>query len=147
MLAYHYQNDIMSITIRPKQGVPMILIDKNIKINNVNKVVSEITPSFSGIVNQECKGKLWVDNIDAPRIAIAESFAVGGFAFLGVNENNDDFLNLECFLENELYCYLKNNGSDCFEFSIESEGIRDNILAMFQENSYKQKKNSPSEQM
>ncbi|MDF2905463.1 MAG: acetyltransferase, gnat family [Herbinix sp.] len=118
----------------------MILIDRNNKITNVNKVVSEKSPSFSGIVNQDCKGKLWVDNMEVPRIAIVESFAVGSFAFLGVNEFIKDFVHIKMFLENELYCYLKKTGRECFEFSIESESIRDNILDLFKDKSIQTEK-------
>lgn len=118
----------------------MIQINKDIKLKNVTNVVNEKSPSFSGIVNQECKGKLWVDNIEVPRIAIAGSFAVGSFAFLGTYETNEDFLNLKDFLENELLYHLKINGYDCFEFSIESENIRKNILEMFKDKSIQTEK-------
>ena len=99
----------------------------------MTKVVNEKSPSFSGIVNQECKGKLWVDKIDIPMLAIAESYAVGSFAFLGAQEANINFTNLKDFLETELFVYLIKNGHECFEFSIESECIRTSILKMFQE--------------
>ena len=118
----------------------MIQISKDIKLKNVTNVVNEKSPSFSGIVNQECKGKLWVDNIEVPRIALVESFAVGSFAFLGTYETNEDFLNLKDFLENELFYHLKKNGYDCFEFSIESENISNNILEMFKTKSIQTEK-------
>lgn len=71
----------------------MIQISKDIKIKDVTNVVNEKNPSFSGIVNQECKGNLWVDNIEKPRIAIAESYAAGSFAFLGIYRiEEEDFL-------------------------------------------------------
>jgi hypothetical protein len=113
----------------------MIQISRDIKINNVINVVNDNSPSFSGIVIQVCKGKLWVDDIDVPSIAIAESSAVGSFAFLGIYETDEVFTNLKVFLENELFCQLKNNGYDCFEFSIESENIRKNILDLFKDKS------------
>lgn len=123
-----------------KWGLLMIQINKDIKIKNVTNIVNEKSPSFSGIVNQECKGKLWVDNIEVPRIAIAESYAVGGFAFLGTNDTNEDFVKLKDFLENELFYYLKNSEYDCFEFSIESENIRNNILEMLKDKSIQTEK-------
>ena len=111
----------------------MIQITKEMKIQDITNIVNEYSPSFSGIVSRECKGKLWVDNLEKPRIAIAESYAVGSFAFLGTYEANEDFLHLKDFLENELFHYLKNNGYDCFEFSIESDKIHKNILEIFNE--------------
>jgi hypothetical protein len=116
----------------------VIQISKDKKIIDVTNVVNEKSPSFSGIVNRECKGNLWVDNIEEPRVAIAESYAVGGFAFLGVT--NGDFLNLKGFLENELFHYLKKNGHDCFEFSIESDSLQKNILDIFNDKSIQTEK-------
>jgi hypothetical protein len=113
----------------------MIQINRDIKIKDVTNIVNEKSPSFSGIVNQECKGKLWVDNYEKPKIAVAESYAVGSFAFLGTYETNEDFLNLKDFLENELFHHLKKNGYDCFEFSIERESMRNNILEIFKSKS------------
>ena len=99
-----------------------------------------MAPSFSGIVNQECKGNLWVDNDEVPGIAIAESFAVGGFAFLGIYESKEEFLRLKDFLEKDLFYRLKEAGNDCFEFSVESNQMRENILGMFQEKSIQSEK-------
>lgn len=48
----------------------MIQISKDTKIIDVTNVVNEKSPSFSGIVNRECKGKLWVDNIEKPRMQL-----------------------------------------------------------------------------
>ena len=109
----------------------MILIDKDIRIKDVTNVINEKAPSFSGIVNQECKGNLWVDNIEKPKIAIAESYAVGGFAFLGTYEAEEDFVKLKAFLENDLFHRLKMNGYHCFEFSVESDYIHKYILEIF----------------
>jgi hypothetical protein len=121
-------------------GLLMIQISKDIKIKDVTNVVNEKSPSFSGIVNRECKGKLWVDNIEEPRLAIAESYAVGSFAFLGTYETNEDYLNLKDFLENELFHHLKKNGYECFEFSIESENIHKDILEIFKDKSIQAEK-------
>ncbi len=67
----------------------MILVNKNTKLKNVANIVNESSPSFSGIVSQECKGKLGVNDIEIPTIAIAESYAVGSFAFLGKYKTNE----------------------------------------------------------
>lgn len=109
----------------------MIQIDSNMKIINVTNIVNEKCPSFSGIVNQECKGKLWVNYLEIPTIAIAESNAVGSYAFLGTERSKEKFLELKAFLENDLFLQLRQNGYKCFEFSIESEKMRENILEMF----------------
>lgn len=111
----------------------MIQVNKDLKLKDVTNVVNEKSPSFSGIVNQESKGKLWVDNIENPRIAIAESYAVGSFAFLGSNETKEDLLNLKDFLENEFLTDLKKNGYDCFEFSVEGENLRRQLLEIFKD--------------
>jgi GNAT superfamily N-acetyltransferase len=113
----------------------MIQVNQAVKINNTADVVYEKSPSFSGIVNQDCKGNLWVDNMDAPDIAIAESYAVGGFAFLGNGKSTKVFLDLKEFLENELFDRLTKDGCECFEFSIESDNksFRKNILELFQD--------------
>lgn len=113
----------------------MIEVKKDSKIKNLTNVINEKTPSVSGIVNQECKGRLWVDDIDIPRIAIAESFATGSFYFLGTYETKEDFTKLKDFLENQLFHQLKKEGYTCFEFSIESEDMRENILEMFRDRS------------
>lgn len=118
----------------------MIQIDRNITLKNVTNVINEKSPSFSGIVSQECKGKLWVDEIENPRIALAESYAVGSFAFLGIYEVKEDFIKLRAFLENELFLSLKKNGYNCFEFSVESENIHKNIIELFQDKSIQTEK-------
>lgn len=118
----------------------MLYINKDININDVTNIVNEKSPSFSGIVNRECKGNLWVDNIEKPRIALAESYAVGSFAFLGTYEKKEDFLGLKLFLEDELFYHLKENGYDCFEFSVESESIHNSILEIFKDKSIQKEK-------
>lgn len=111
----------------------MIKIDYKTKINNVTHVINEYSPSFSGIVNQECKGELWVDCLEEPRIAIAGSYAVGGYSILGTYETTEEFIKLKEFLENEFFDHLRESGQECFEFSIESEGMRGKIIDMFKD--------------
>jgi GNAT superfamily N-acetyltransferase len=112
----------------------MIQIDKGVVLKNTTNVVNDKCPSFSGIVSQECKGNLWVNDIDTPTLAIAESYAVGGFAFLGTYKSEEVFIELKRFLYDDLLPQIKEQGCNCFEFSIESENIRDNILELFQNN-------------
>lgn len=111
----------------------MLRVTKDIKIKNVNNIINDKSPSISGIISQECKGKLWVDHIETPRIALAESYATGSFAFIGTYESEEDFLNLSNYLRNELFPQLKENGYDHFEFSIDSEMIRTSMLGMFKD--------------
>lgn len=118
----------------------MIQVNKDIKLKDVTNIINEKSPSVSGIVNQECKGKLWVDNIHKPGIAIAESFATGSFYILGTYETKEDYANLKDFLEQDLFILLKKNGYTCFEFTIESDNIRKNILEMFKDKSIQTEK-------
>ena len=111
----------------------MIQIKNNMKIKDVTNVVNDSCPSFSGIVNQECKGRLWVDDIEAPTLALAESYAVGSFAFLGVHRSEEVFSGLKAFLEAELFVQIKENGYHSFEFSIDNDDIRESILGLFKE--------------
>ncbi len=109
----------------------MIPVNQNTRIKNTAYVVSELCPSFSGIVAQECKGHLWVDDIAVPTLAIAESYAVGSFAFLGILQSKVAIARLKEYLETELFTQLKENNDTSFEFSIESDDLRDGILEMF----------------
>lgn len=108
-----------------------------IKVNALSKAVNlgEITephcPSFSGIVAGECKGDLWVDNATWPTLACANSYAVGSFAFLGRIQSDDACRATQAFLYDELFPLLKSKGIDCFEFSIESENVREPIFKIF----------------
>ncbi|MFA5522831.1 MAG: hypothetical protein WDA24_00590 [Tissierellales bacterium] len=40
----------------------------------IDKITYEDSPSFSGIGAGECKGDMWVDDIDSPNIALVSSF-------------------------------------------------------------------------
>lgn len=111
----------------------MIQIDQDVVLKNITYIVNEKCPSFSGIISQESKGNLWVNDIETPTLAIAESYAVGGFAFLGTYKSKVDFIELKRFLDAKLLPQIKEKGCDYFEFSIESEKIRDNILKIFQD--------------
>lgn len=120
----------------------MIKID-NYNISNYENVTNENCPSFSGIVAGECKGNLWVDSIENPKIAIAESYAVGSFAFLGSIINNDEYVKLENYIRNDIFDFLKQKGTYYFEYSIESEGLKPCIQKMFEDKKIQcQKENS-----
>lgn len=118
----------------------MIQVDKSIKIKDITKVVNENNPSFSGIVSGECKGRLWVDSMEEPSIALAESYAAGSFAFLGIYRTKENLTKLKYFLEDELFCGLKKEGYSDFEFSIESENIDISLLDIFKDKSIQTEK-------
>jgi len=114
------------------EGVSMVKVEHNV-LTEYKKVINEDSPSFSGIVAAECMGTLWVDKIDQPNIAIVGSYAVGSYAFLGDLTNKEEYHQLEVFIRDELFPYLKLNGMNYFEFSIESESLKPHILNMFQD--------------
>ena len=59
---------------------------------------------------------------------------------MGIYESKEEFLRLKDFLEKDLFYRLKEAGNDCFEFSVESNQMRENILGMFQEKSIQSEK-------
>lgn len=105
--------------------------DKIIRISN--HIVNENTPSFSGIVTGECKGNLWVNRTLSPMLVLAESNAVGSFAFLGVLNDENEINELRLYLETVLFPQLKEDGYNAFEFSIDSENLREPLLYMFKD--------------
>ncbi len=105
----------------------------NIRIKGYENVTNDDCPSFSGIVAGECKGDVWVDNTDNPHIAIAYSYAVGSYAFLGSISNETESSKLKDFIYNSLFSYLKEKGFNCFEYSIENDDLKPYIQKMFEE--------------
>lgn len=93
-------------------------------------IEAEKTPSFTGIVNGECKGDLWVEDVEIPEIVIAHSYCVGGFSILGHTEQSG-IQKLYDFLTQELFGWLKQNGMDYFEFSVEDSDVEQKLLEMF----------------
>lgn len=117
----------------------MIKIDGLYKITN-EKITPPHCPSFSGIVAGQCKGDLWVDNAEYPTVAIANSYPVGGFAFLGEIRSQETYNTILAFVYEELFPLLKLRKIDCFEFSIESENLRKHVLEMFSTESIQSEK-------
>jgi len=103
------------------------------KLNLVNydRLICDDSPSYSGIVAGECNGDLWVDDILNPGIALAYSYAAGAFSILGEPDNHKVYIHFTEFLEKDLFNYLKNKGIGYFEFSAESEKVRQFILNQF----------------
>ena len=95
-------------------------------------IINDNCPSFSGIVAGECKGNLWVDNIEKPKIAIADSYAVGSFAFLGSINNEDENMTLRNYIISDIFNFLKQKGIYYFEYSVESDGLKPYIQKMFE---------------
>ncbi|WP_052350500.1 GNAT family N-acetyltransferase [Paenibacillus gorillae] len=108
----------------------MIKADGLHEVIHYKKITSDHCPSFSGIAAGECKGELWVDNLENANIAIAKSYAVGGFAFLGEITSEEQYKAVEVFLHEELFAWLESKGINYFEFSIESDQL--GILKMFE---------------
>jgi len=107
-----------------------------IKVDKLgSKAIANITyddsPSFSGIVAGECKGDMWVDDVENPNIALVASFAVGGFSILGESTNIEVYSKFKTFMIENMFCWLKSRGVDFFEFSFESEKARPFILEIF----------------
>ncbi len=107
-----------------------------LKVNELSsKAIVNITyndsPSFSGIVAGECKGDMWVDDIENPNIALVASFAVGSFSILGEPTDIEVYNKFKAFIIENMFCELKSKGIDYFEFSIESEKAKPYILEMF----------------
>ena len=111
----------------------MIKVDNLYKISNYDDVINDGCPSFSGIITGECKGDLWVDNIDTPQIAIAYSYAVGGFAFLGTIKSDNEYVKINNFINNDFFKYLKQKGIKDFEYSVESDCLKTHIQKMFKD--------------
>ena len=110
----------------------MIKID-DLQVGNYENVVNDDCPSFSGILAGECKGDLWVDDIVNPKIAIANSYAVGSFAFLGNINNEDEYINLKNYVKNDIFEFLKRKGLDYFEYSVESDSLKPYVQKMFED--------------
>jgi len=110
------------------------------KIINYKNITNDDCPSFSGIAAGECKGDLWVDDLENPNIALANSYAVGGFAFLGAIKSDEEYKRVEGFIKKELFTMLKSKGIHDFEFSIESDHLTTSILQMFGDKEIQQEK-------
>jgi len=113
------------------------------KIINDKNVTNDDCPSFSGIAAGVCKGDLWVDDLENPTIALANSYAVGGFAFLGTIKSEEAYKRVEGFIKEELFTMLKSKGISAFEFSIEhdkNDHLRTSILKMFGDKEIQQEK-------
>lgn len=108
----------------------MFIVDK-LSSTAIDNLVSDDNPSFSGIVAGECKGDIWVDDIDNPNIALVYSSAVGGFSILGEPSNVKVYRKLKTFMINNMFCNLNSKDINYFEFSIESEEAKPHILDLF----------------
>lgn len=118
----------------------MLKVEGLQKVNDYKKVINDASPSFSGIVSGECRGNLWVDHLDNPNIALVESYSVESFAFLGEIVSDKAYRDLDTFIKEELFSYLKTNGINNFEFSIEESNSAEIILKLFEDKEIQQEK-------
>lgn len=111
----------------------LILLFKINKLSSraIDNITYDDSPSFSGIVAGECKGDMWVDDVEKPNIALVASFAVGGFSILGEPINIEVYSKFKTFMIEDMFCKLKSKGVNFFEFSIESEKAKPYILDIF----------------
>ena len=105
----------------------------SLRADQCEAILHDDCPSFSGIIAGECKGDVWVDAIDTPRIAIVYSYAAGGFAFLGCPLWEDQNMKLREYIYRDIFDFLKQKGIGYFEYSIESTGLKPYIQKMFQD--------------
>ncbi len=108
----------------------MIKVEK-LEKNKIKNLVSDENPSYSGIVAGECNGSLWVDDMENPTLALAYSFAVGGYCILGNPKKESTYEQFQNFLINDLFPKFKNENINGFEFSVESKETEIRILEMF----------------
>lgn len=73
----------------------------------IDNITYDDSPNFSGIVAGECKGDIWVDNVESPIIALVASFAVGGFSILGEPINIEVYSKFKTFMLENMICELK----------------------------------------
>lgn len=97
----------------------------------IDNIIYDDSPSFSGIVAGECKGDIWVDDVDNPNIALVASFAVGGFSIFGEPIDIEVYNKFKAFMIENMFYKLKSKGVGYFEFSIESEKAKPYILEIF----------------
>jgi len=112
----------------------MIRVDK-LDAAHIGAIVSDENPSFSGIVAGECKGDIWVNDLERPTLALVYSSAVGGFCILGRPEQQAAYLSFKTFLTDELFPWLKARGIHDFEFSVADPKAEEAILALFSDKS------------
>lgn len=98
---------------------------------NIERVLYEDSPSFSGIVAGECRGQLWVDDIENPQLAMAFSFAVGGFSILGEPREEVVYRQFYNFLILDFFPKLREMNQYYFEFSTECIRMQEYMLKMF----------------
>lgn len=114
-------------------GLILVFKVNKLSLEAIDNITYEDSPSFSGIVAGECKGEIWVDNVENPNIALVSSFAVGGFSILGEPMNSEVYIKLQIFMMENMLGKLKSKDIDCFEFAIESEKAKPYILDMFKD--------------
>lgn len=88
-------------------------------------LVNESTsPSFAGILDGTCMGKLWVDQLEHPSLALVYSYCVGGYHLFGKCISQEEYDALIHFLKTELFVEDEKNGIEDFEFASNEEAAR-----------------------
>jgi len=108
----------------------MIKVDK-LEESKTKNLVDEDCPSFSGIVSGECRGNLWVNDLENPSLALTYSFAVGGYSIMGNPKMESIYQQFNNFLINDFFPQIKEKNVNDFEFSVESTETQKHILEMF----------------
>ncbi|MBP7175136.1 MAG: GNAT family N-acetyltransferase [Thermoclostridium sp.] len=89
------------------------------------------SPSYSGILAGECKGDVWVHQLENPELAMVYSNSVGGFSILGEPKNHSVYDDFHQFLREVFFAELINKGFGGFEFSVESPIAEKYLLNLF----------------
>lgn len=109
----------------------MIKIEKGNKQIAERLVISKTCPSFSGISCGNSAGKVWVDRLDNPHIAIVYSAPVGAYRVLGKVETDREYISLIKFIQNELFQQLRDVGETEFEFAADDPNLEEKLLETF----------------
>lgn len=110
----------------------------SLDLSKCTNILYSDSPSYSGIIAGECKGDVWVDNIENPTLALVYSFPVGGFSIMGDCDDFSVYYDFIEFLKRDLFIELKGKGIDDFEFSVENKRLEDYILKHFSDKSINQ---------
>jgi len=108
----------------------MYKIDRKHYDINLN-IFKGANPSYSGILQGECRGEVYVDTIDRPSISLVFSDPVGGFSIMGETDDSSRIEDLCQYIRQDLFPDFKAWGWQGFEFSFEKDQTRDQFLALF----------------
>lgn len=96
-----------------------------------NKLLSNDSPSYSGILLGNCKGVVWVDDLNNPTLALVYSEPVGGFSIMGSDISDSTYENFKQFVNGTLEEELRAKGERDFEFSVQDAEVKKKVLNLF----------------